>query len=103
MKQALNIWNEYYPETFLYKEIFIRVAPNKYWGGNICLGDLMVVSDYVEDLKSLVEEGHKIDLVIIPSSFLITGYLDILGESVYKIKNYFDFDIELIDCVQING
>lgn len=102
-EQSLDIWNQHYPETFKDFEIEIRVAPNTYWGGNICLGDLMVVEDYVNDLQKLINQGRNIDLVIIPSSFLLTGGLDILGVSAYKMKNYFEFDVEFLDNIQING
>ncbi len=69
------------------EKIHITVAPHTYWGGNIVIGDIHVVDDYISHIESLKLTGYHPDLVLIPSSFTMGLWgLDILGQSYLEIE-----------------
>jgi MoaA/NifB/PqqE/SkfB family radical SAM enzyme len=50
-------------------DLHIEIPKQNYWGGNIVIGDLLVVDDYVDHIKDFISrQGFKPDLVIIPDS-----------------------------------
>lgn len=70
--------------------------PSVYWdvpdnisflGGNVIVGDLLVVDDFVECVEKWVRRHHvQPDLVIIPSSAFNAWGVDIAGSSFYEIE-----------------
>ncbi len=50
------------------RDVDVRVAPNRYFGGTINIGDLLVVSDFVAAVEDARRAGRDPDLVLIPSS-----------------------------------
>ena len=69
-------------------KLHLRVPPNRCLGGNIFMGDLLMVDDFIAAVKDFLEEGLvSPDLVVIPSSpFHMSGWgkgRDLSGR-VYK-------------------
>jgi membrane-associated protease RseP (regulator of RpoE activity) len=67
--------------------IRLTIAPHGYWGGNIVIGDIHVVGDFIVQIERLKASGYSPDLVLIPSSFTMGSWgLDILGQSFQEIE-----------------
>jgi hypothetical protein len=85
-------------------KIEIAVPPNRFWGGNICLGDLLVVQDYIDYLKEQMKSGRiKPDLVVIPSSpFNLSGWgRDLTGRIYLDIERETGLPVEILECQTI--
>lgn len=83
-------------------QVDFEVIHPSFWGGNIVLGDLTVVSDYTAHIQALKQEGRDFDLVVIPASFLVDWGRDYRGEVFQKIKRETGVDVELLPCKTIN-
>jgi uncharacterized Fe-S cluster-containing radical SAM superfamily protein len=86
------------------KQLHLRVPDNTYFGGNIMMGDLLVVSDFVqaiEKFKKEVDTGP--DLVIIPSSpFHMSRWgRDLTGQVYLEIERQTGIPVTLIECEPI--
>jgi sulfatase maturation enzyme AslB (radical SAM superfamily) len=77
-------------------EVRVTVARQNFWGGNIVIGDLHVVEDYVDHLRRLQRAGYRPDLAIIPSTFTNSWGLDLLGHSYLEIERRTGVKIELV-------
>lgn len=77
-------------------ELRVTMARHDFWGGNIVVGDLHVVEDYVAHLNLLARLGYRPDLVIIPSSFTNSWRLDLLGHSYTEIERRTGTTVELL-------
>lgn len=91
---------DYYREFFAQYNIIYDICPHYFWGGNIMINDLHLVSDFSQRLQEITNE-QKIDLVVIPSSIFNEWGLDIAGSSIYEL-NKFNLPIELLQCDRIN-
>jgi len=79
------------------ERIRLSVPPHRHLGGNIVVGDLHVVSDYIEHLRDLERLGYRPDLVLIPSSFTMGEWgLDALGRSYLEIERQTGCRVELV-------
>lgn len=83
-------------------KVDFEVITPLFWGGNIVLGDLTMVSDYIHHIHRLKEEGHPLDLAIIPSSFLVDWGRDYAGEVFFTIQRKTGVKVELLHCETIN-
>ncbi|MDY7032278.1 MAG: radical SAM protein [Thermodesulfobacteriota bacterium] len=84
--------------------IEIGVPPNRFFGGNICMGDLLVVQDFIDYIKDYVTSAdRKPDLVVIPSSpFNISGWgRDLTGRVYLDIERETGIPVEIIECQAI--
>jgi hypothetical protein len=54
-------------------EIIPFVPENHYYGGNICLGDLLTVGDFRSSIHELVRKGLSPDLIVVPTSAFNVG------------------------------
>ncbi len=63
-----------------------HIVPNLYFGGNVFMGDLLVVSDIIDYLDSLHRQGKDIDAVLIPSSMFNEYGNDLLGRCYKEIE-----------------
>ena len=82
-------------------KLHLRVPPNRCLGGNIFMGDLLMVDDFIAAVKDFLEEGRvSPDLVVIPSSpFHISGWERDLSGRVYKdIERVTGIPVGLIEC-----
>ena len=63
------------------------IAEQAFWGGNILIGDVHVVGDYVRKIARLSSKGWTPDIVFIPDSFLTGKWgLDVVGQSFRRIE-----------------
>ncbi|MDI6776752.1 MAG: radical SAM protein [Syntrophales bacterium] len=84
--------------------IEIGVPPNRFWGGNICLGDLLVVQDYIDYVRGYIKSrGTKPDLIVIPSSpFNLSGWgRDLTGRTYLDIERKTGLPVEILECQTI--
>ena len=78
------------------------VMKNFFWGGNIILGDLMTVEDFIQGLIQRYDKiARKPDLVIIPSSFLVDWGRDYTGKYYKEIERKTGLKIVLLKCSPI--
>jgi len=82
----------------------LGVPENSYFGGNIILGDLLVVEDFVRHIRECAAgNGHAPDLVLIPSSpFHLSGWgRDLTGRPYLDIERRTGIPVELLRCETI--
>ncbi len=77
-------------------ELRVTIAAQSFWGGNIMVGDLHVVRDYIHHLQLLGELDYHPDLVIIPGTFTNSWGLDLLGASFQEIERRTRVKVELL-------
>jgi len=82
-------------------ELRVTVAEQRYWGGNIVIGDLNVVQDYIDHILILDRGGYRPDLVLIPRSFVGEWGFDVLGESYFEIERKTGVLVELLTNVRV--
>lgn len=87
--------------SFLCEEVSFAIVENHFFGGNICIGDLAVVDDYLRTVEKFLTDNEVPDAVFIPDSFLVANGLDILGKSFQEISKKFKVKVELIPCRKI--
>jgi uncharacterized Fe-S cluster-containing radical SAM superfamily protein len=92
-------------ESFLFAggrvNIHIAVPENRFFGGNIFMGDLLVVEDFIDCINDFVwKEGEKPDLVVIPSSpFSLSGWgRDLSGRCHLDIERAVNIPVEILPC-----
>lgn len=81
--------------------LHLRAPPNRYLGGNIFMGDLLVVEDFIEAISQFMEEEEiRPDLVLIPSSpFHMSRWgRDIVGRVYLDIERYTGLPVALVPC-----
>lgn len=74
----------------------IHIPKNHFWGGNIIVGDLLTVEDFIIAIKEVTEKHPETDLVIIPSSPFSSWKRDLKGDLYYRIKRSFGINIEML-------
>lgn len=85
-------------------EIDIEVTKNNFFGGNIFMGDLLVVQDFIDCINDYItRKGDKPDLVVIPSSpFNLSGWgRDLTGRVYLDIEREIRVPVELLPCATI--
>ena len=80
--------------------IVIDVPENAFFGGNIIMGDLLVVQDFIECIERHLKSGDKPELVVIPSSpFNLSGWgRDLTGRVYLDIEKNTGVPVELLPC-----
>jgi hypothetical protein len=84
--------------------IDIEVPHNNFFGGNIFMGDLLVVQDFIDCIKKYLQHKRKNpDLIVIPSSpFNLGGWRrDLTGRVYLDIEREIGIPVELLDCETI--
>ncbi|MBC7248260.1 MAG: radical SAM protein [Actinobacteria bacterium] len=79
----------------------LDVPENRYFGGNIILGDLLVVQDFIDHLREYAAaEGRRPDLVVIPSSpFQLSRWgRDLTGRPYLDIGRETGMRVRLLEC-----
>lgn len=78
-------------------ELRVAVTEQEFWGGNIIVGDLNMVSDFITTLGNILDRtDYRPDLVVIPSSFANSWGFDLQGRSFREIEWTFDIPVERI-------
>jgi hypothetical protein len=76
--------------------IALRIAVTKqaFWGGNILVGDLNMVSDFIETLREIFDAtDYCLELVLIPSSFAKQWGFDLQGGPFAKSRRQLAFQL----------
>lgn len=84
-------------------ELSIEVPRNNYFGGNIFMGDLLVVQDFIDHIKEYLSREPKPDLIVIPSSpFALGGWKrDLTGRVYLDIEREVGIPVALLECETI--
>ena len=84
-------------------QIQVEVPENRYFGGNICMGDLLVVQDFIEAIRKYLRKNPPPDLVVIPSSPFSLGQWrrDLEGRAFVEIERSAGLPVALLDCEPI--
>jgi NifB/MoaA-like Fe-S oxidoreductase len=83
--------------------IEVEVPENRYFGGNICMGDLLVVQDFIEAIREHLRRNPPPDLVVIPSSPFSLGQWrrDLEGRAFAEIERAVGLPVVMLDCQPI--
>jgi uncharacterized Fe-S cluster-containing radical SAM superfamily protein len=83
----------------------VGVPENRYFGGTIVLGDLLVVEDYVDFINEQKRCLGPIDLALIPSSPFSLGewFRDLTGAPFTEIERRTGVPTELVHCRPLVG
>jgi len=98
LEQLLEDNPLYVPEG---TRLHIEVPENDSFGGNIILGDLLLVQDFIDFIKRYLREtGSRVDLILIPSSpFYLGGWnRDLSGRPYLDIEREVGIPVALIEC-----
>jgi len=85
-------------------EIKVVVPENRFFGGNIFMGDLLVVQDFIDCIEEYVaKKRSRPDLVVIPSSpFNLSQWgRDLTGRVYLDIERSTGIPVELLECATI--
>ena len=85
-------------------DLHLRVPENRFFGGNIIMGDLLVSGDFICAAKEFMEQsGAKPDLIVLPSSpFHLSGWgRDLSGRVYLDIERELGIPVALVDCEPI--
>jgi hypothetical protein len=81
--------------------IHMHVPRNRFFGGNIFMGDLMVVEDFIEAVREFMDEQKmRPDLIVLPSSpFHLSGWgRDLTGRVYLDIERRLKIPVSLVEC-----
>jgi len=96
--ESIPEYRQYFSEI----NLDICIPEHVFWGGNILIGDLYLVSDYLAAVRDFIAEyRRKPDLIIIPSSFANEFGHDLAGISYTAIERALNIPVELIECSRI--
>lgn len=79
----------------------VIVPENRFFGGNIFMGDLLVVQDFIDCIKDYLGRTKKApDLIVIPSSpFSLGGWgRDLTGRVYLDIEREVGIPVALLEC-----
>lgn len=79
----------------------IEVPANRFFGGNVFMGDLLVVQDFIDHIREYVHRTKETpDLVVIPSSPFGLGQWgrDLTGRVYLDIQREVGIPVELLEC-----
>jgi membrane-associated protease RseP (regulator of RpoE activity) len=84
-------------------QIQVEIPQNRFFGGNIFMGDLLVVRDFIEAIRDYVEKNPSPDLIVIPSSPFSLGQWgrDLEGRVYSDIERAVGLPVALLDCEPI--
>jgi NifB/MoaA-like Fe-S oxidoreductase len=84
-------------------QIQVEVPENRYFGGNICMGDLLVIRDFIQAIKEHLRKNPSPDLIILPSSPFSLGQWgrDLEGRVFTEIERSVGVPVALLACEPI--
>jgi uncharacterized Fe-S cluster-containing radical SAM superfamily protein len=84
--------------------LYLHVPQNRFFGGNIIMGDLLVAGDFICAAEEFMEQtGTRPDLIALPSSpFHLSGWgRDLSGRVYLDIERELGIPVALVDCEPI--
>lgn len=85
-------------------KLHLHVPQNRFFGGNIFMGDLLVVEDFVHAAREFMDQKSiRPDVILIPSSpFQLGGWgRDLTGRVYLDIERELGIPVALVDCEPI--
>jgi nucleoside-diphosphate-sugar epimerase len=84
-------------------DVAVRVAENRFFGGTINIGDLLVVEDMVAAVADHVAERGRPDLVLVPASPFATSpwQRDLTGRPWTDIERLSGVPVETVPCTPL--
>ena len=84
-------------------QVQVEVPQNRFFGGNIFMGDLLVVQDFIEAIRDYVKINPPPDLIVIPSSPFSLGHWgrDLEGRVYSDIERAVNLPVAILDCEPI--
>jgi hypothetical protein len=82
-------------------DLHLLTPENRYFGGNICMGDLLVVEDFIFAVEDFIKKSRvRPELVILPSTpFHISGWgRDLTGRVYLDIERHLGIPTALVEC-----
>ena len=78
----------------------LHTPENNYFNGNIFMGDLLTVEDFVFAVNKFMERNIRPDLVVLPSSpFYLSGCgRDLTGRVYLDIERSLNIPVALVEC-----
>jgi len=99
------VFEQFLRESSLFGNIQIQVEipQNRFFGGNIFMGDLLVVQDFIEAIREFLKKDPPPDLIVIPSSPFSLGNWrrDLEGRVYSDIERAVGLPVALLDCEPI--
>ncbi len=87
--------------SFSNVRLHLRVPENEYFGGNIFMGDLLVVEDFIRAVRHFMEQQRvRPELIIVPSSpFQLSGWgRDLTGRVYLDMERRLGIPVRLVEC-----
>lgn len=91
---------DHFPE---HVELAIRVPENRFFGGNIIMGDLLCVDDFCHAILDYVRENGAPDVVVIPSSPFSEWGRDLTGTPFTEIERRCGIPVELLNVQRVQA
>lgn len=89
-------------QMVLPKEVQIQVVvpPNHFFGGNIFMGDLLVVDDFITAIREYLARETAPDLIVLPATPFALGdwRRDLTGRVYKEIERAVGIPVVLLDC-----
>jgi len=99
--RTLAMSDEY---SVFFEGVDLRIVTlgNKFWGGNIVLGDLYTIEEIKSEIEEVISGNHfEPEIIIIPSSFTNQWGLDLTGDSFRELEYRLDIPVKKLQCKQI--
>jgi uncharacterized Fe-S cluster-containing radical SAM superfamily protein len=85
-------------------KVDLHVPENRFFGGNIIMGDLLLVGDFISAAEEYIQQsGARPDLIVLPSSpFHLSGWgRDLSGRVFLDVERELGIAVALVDCEPI--
>ena len=82
-------------------ELELLVPENRFYGGDVDIGDLWVLEDIVASVRAYAHEAGLPDLLVMPNSFLSRWGRDLLGVPHTELETALGIDVAVISCQRI--
>lgn len=95
-----RLLDEWKVTLFSHVEIVPFIPRNKFYGGNICLGELCTASDFLDSIEDLHKSRPDVELVVIPSPAFGPGgwWRDLEGVSFTRLSRNSPISVEMLVC-----
>lgn len=90
---------DYYDQFFSRCNLSLEVCPHYFWGGNIMINDIHMVSDFKRYLLEM-KADQTTDLVVIPSTTFDEWGFDLWEDSIVDLEQL-GISLEIIECDKI--
>jgi MoaA/NifB/PqqE/SkfB family radical SAM enzyme len=98
-----SVFEQCLKQSYFFSDVDLKIGvpENRFFGGNIFMGDLLVVDDFIFYIKKFLKEvDKKPDLLVIPSTpFSLSQWgRDLTGRCYLDIEREVGIPVELLEC-----